>query len=481
MTREEAAALLLSRRKARTELLQFTEFTHHSWKSAEHHRRICEKLEAVERGEIKRLMIFAPPRHSKSELASVRFPAWFLGRHPDKQIIACSYNDELATDFGRKVRNLVADDKYRSLFPSCELSADSSAAGRWHTSKGGVYISTGIGGPITGRGFDIGIIDDPIKNREEADSQRVRESVWNWYTSTFVTRQMPGAACVMMLTRWHEDDLASRALQSEQWEVIELQAIRDEGTDNESALWPDWYPLEKLKHLRKVIGPRDWVALYQQKPRADQGDYIKRESLQRYTEAPQVNVYMASDFAVTEPREGSDPDSTEHGVFGLSQDGTLYVLDWWSGQTTPDVWIDAAIDLIAKWKPRAWFREGGVIRRAVEPFILRRARERNVFFRNDAELWITPIHDKSVRGRSFQGRASMGMVKLPMSPWADQIIDQCVGFPGAAHDDKFDVMSLMCGAIDKAHPAIVSEKPKPQPRDHWRRANESKPKLSRVV
>lgn len=465
----DAAREILRRREARKSLLSFAAYTHPQWCTGEHHRKICAALEAVERGECKRLMIFAPPRHTKSELASKRFPAWYLGRNPDRQVIACSYNDELATDFGRSVRNLVGDQIYRNVFPGCSLSSDSAAAGRWHTNHGGVYISTGVGGPITGYGAHLGIIDDPFKNREEADSERIRDSRWHWYTSTFYTRLMPGGAIVMMLTRWHEDDLAARALESEKWDVLELQAISNEGTPDEQALWPEWYPLDKLRHTRSVIGPRDWSALYQQRPRAEQGQYIRREWFsERYEKAPEVNVYMASDFAVTEPREGADPDHTEHAIVGMGPDDTIYPLDWWHGQTTPDVWIDAALDLIARWKPLAWFREGGVIRRAVEPFLLMRAKERRVYFDNSDDLWLPPIHDKAVRGRAFQARAAMGKVKFPKSStWADRVIDQCVGFPGAKHDDAFDALSIFSQAIDQAHPAIVREVKK-QERDHWR-------------
>lgn len=275
--RVEAAEELLKRRAARKSLLDFASYTHPSWQTGQHHRKICEALERVERGEVKRQMIFAPPRHGKSEIASKRFPAWYMGRHPDHQIIACSYNDELATDFGRSVRNLVADQLYRNVFPGVALSADSTAAGRWQSNHGGVYVATGIGGPITGRGATLAIIGDPLKNREEADSARVRDSIWKWYTSTFYSRLMPGGAIVMMLTRWHESDLAARALESEKWEVLELQAITNEDTPQESALWPDWYDLEKLKHIRSVLPARDWTALYQQQPRREQGTYIQRD------------------------------------------------------------------------------------------------------------------------------------------------------------------------------------------------------------
>lgn len=276
-TPARAAREVKRRRAARNSLLSFVEYTHPCWQSGEHHKRICEALERVERGECKRLMIFAPPRHSKSELASKRFPAWYLGRNPSRQIIACSYNDELATDFGRSVRNLVAEDEYRDIFPGVTLATDSAAAGRWHTSAGGVYISAGVGSGITGRGASLLIIDDPIKNREEADSETVREKVWRWYTSTAFTRLMPDGVVTLMTTRWHEDDLAGRALQSESWEVVELQAVADEDTPQERALWPEWYPLERLKEIRSVVGHRDWTALYQQRPCAEQGTYMRRE------------------------------------------------------------------------------------------------------------------------------------------------------------------------------------------------------------
>lgn len=474
----EAAAEVLRRDDAIARLLPFAAYTHPRWETGAHHRRICDALEAVERGECKRLAIFAPPRHTKSELASRRFPAWYFGRHPDRQVIACSYNDDLATDIGRDVRNLVADQYYRNIFPGVTLAADSAAAGRWHTSQGGVYVSTGVGGTITGRGAHLGIIDDPIKNREEADSERVRENIWKWYTSTFYTRLMPDAAIVLMLTRWHEDDLASRALASEQWTVLELPAIANEGTDNEQALWPEWYPLERLREIRKVLPPRDWSALYQQRPRAEQGSYCQRSWFaDRYDELPGVNLYGYSDLAVTEPEEGRDPDFAEHGLFGISADDTLYECGWWHGQTTPDVWIEALIDIMATRKPICWFLEGGVIRRAVEPFLKKRMLERRVYCRIE---WVNPIKDKATRGRAFQARAAMGKVRFSRTQRAERVIDNCVAFPGAKHDDAFDVMSGICLVIDQAHPALAKTAPA-KPKRHDYDSDRPRPTTWKVV
>jgi hypothetical protein len=224
------------------------------FETARHHQQIAESLEAVERGEIKRLMVFAPPRHTKSELCSRRFPAWYLGKNPDKQIIASTYNQDLASDFGRDVRGIIASDEYKNVFNDVSLKEDSKAANRFHTNSGGIYVSVGVGGPITGRGAHIALIDDPIKNREDADSEIYRERVWKWYTSTLYTRLMPGGAIIVILTRWHEDDLAGRLLERQEtgdkWDVISLKA-----RDNGKALWPAWYNTEALSQIEANVVP----------------------------------------------------------------------------------------------------------------------------------------------------------------------------------------------------------------------------------
>ena len=444
----------MRRDDARSGLLSFVEYTYPKWTTAAHHRLICAKLEAVERGEIKRLLIEAPPRHSKSQLSSRHFPAWCMGRNPERHIITASYNDLLATDIGRDVRNLVASQDYRNVFRGVELAEDSAAAGRWHTNVGGSYLATGVGGTLTGYGAHIFVIDDPLKNREEADSERTRDSIWHWYTSTAYTRLMPGGAIVLIMTRWHEEDLAAWVQLSEHWDVLHLPAIGADG----KALWPEWYPLERLRETQAVLPPRDWQALYQQEPRADVGTYIKREWFaERYDKRPgQHNVYIVSDFAITEAREGKDPDYTEHGVFGLADDDKLYVLDWWSGQTTTDVWVDELLRLIKRHKPICWFGEGGIVGKAMQPIIDRMMLEQRIYCRTER---LSPVHDKASRGRAFQGRAHAGRVVFPRTEWAERVINQCVAFPGGAHDDAFDVMAWMGLAIDQAHPAIAKPAP----------------------
>jgi hypothetical protein len=194
----ETLAKELEARRAKRSLLAFTEFTNPLYSRASHHELIAGKLEAVERGEIDRLMIFMPPRHGKSELASKRFPAWCLGRDPHRQIIAASYNSDLANDFGRNVRNIVAEPEFGQVFPGVSLAPDSQAANRMNTNRGGSYVAAGVGTAVTGRGAHIALIDDPFKDREEADSERRRDVVWDWYRSTLFTRLMPGGAIVLI-------------------------------------------------------------------------------------------------------------------------------------------------------------------------------------------------------------------------------------------------------------------------------------------
>lgn len=486
ITAQDAARELLSRRRARKDLLDFRDYTHPNFDRGEHHRIICDALERVERGETRFLFLEAPPRHSKSELTSVALPAWWLGRNPNHQIIAVSYNDTTANEFGYAVRNLVGSPEYQNVFPGVELAPDAKARGRWRTNRGGIYVSAGVGGGITGKGAHLAIIDDPIKNREEADSPTYRERVWKSFHSDLRTRLMPGGAIVVMMTRWHEDDLIGRLLERmpDRWERVSLPAIANEGTPNESALWPAWYPLEELQELRRDYAEsgqaRVWHSMYQQDPQPDSGEYIEREWFKhRWSgEVPrdQLRVHIATDLAVTTPKEGQDPDYTVIGVFGVDPDDNLWALDLWRDRTSPDVWIDALLDLAAKWKPLGFWGEGGVIRRATEPSLKRRMLERRVFLPIRDESWKASIHNKSIRGQSFRARAALGKVWLPAdAPWVDAAMKEFVGFPGSSHDDIFDVFSLMCLAIDRAKgPARKKPEQPVGDRNRWKTVGQSR-------
>lgn len=434
---QQAAKELLERRKARNSLLAFTEYTLPNYAAADHHKQICEKLEAVERGEIDRLMIFMPPRHGKSELASRRFPAWYLGRNTDKSVIAASYNSDLANDFGRNVRNIVASPDYGHVF-DMSLAPDSRAADRWNTDGGGAYVAAGVGTAVTGRGAHVLLIDDPLKDREEADSETIRNKVWNWYTSTAYTRLMPGGAVVLIQTRWHEDDLAGRLLEEmesggDQWEVLELKAL-----DDGKALWPDWYNVDALSRIRSAIGPRDWSALYQQNPTPDEGTFFLRDWLRYYDDPPQgLRVYGASDYAVTE--DGGD--WTVHLVAGVSEASDIYLLDLWRARTTPDVWVDAFIGLLQQWKPIEWAEENGQIIKSVGSLIDRRQQEEGAWCYRKA---FASTADKPTRAQSIRGRMAAGKVYLPRNaPWLADFISEMMAFPAGKHDDMVDTFALI--------------------------------------
>jgi predicted phage terminase large subunit-like protein len=312
-----------------------------------------------------------------------------------------------------------------------------------------------VGTAVTGRGADIALIDDPFKDREEADSERRRELVWDWYRSTLYTRLMPGGAIVLIQTRWHEDDLAGRLLEQErgQWDVLELPALHPE----RGALWPEWYDEAALLRIKDTIGPREWSALYQQQPQPDEGTFFQRDWFSHYDKLPDCRFYGSSDYAVTD----GGGDYTVHTVWGIDAKGDIYRAAQWRGQTASDEWIEQKLDLIAKWKPLCWFGEGGVIQKAVEPMLRRRMRERNVHCRLE---WFSSVHDKPTRARSFQAMAATGRVHFERG--AD--LSEFLVFPAGKHDDEVDTASLIGRAIDQAHPAIVAAQRQRQQRDgYW--------------
>lgn len=294
----------------RYSLIDFSIITNRLYKPNWHHEEIANGLELIEQGRIKRLMIQMPPRHGKSQLATINFPAWYLGKNPDREIITASYSADLAQDFGAKTRDLVNSDSYHDIFETL-LKADEQAKGKWRTTEGGTYVSTGVGGPITGRGANVLIIDDPFKNREEADSEVIREKIWNWYISTAYTRLDPGGAIIIIATRWHLDDLIGRILKQEQeggeeWFLISFPAIAEEDEDYRKvgqALWPNRYPLETLATIKTTIGPYEWQALYQQSPVLTEGQEFKKEWIltrdEREVRAMDTRKYLTVDPALS--------------------------------------------------------------------------------------------------------------------------------------------------------------------------------------
>jgi predicted phage terminase large subunit-like protein len=479
ITRREAAQELLDRLDAEEHLLPFVRAVRPGYEVGEHHKAICDVLEQVERGEVDRVIIEAPPRHGKSEIVSVHYPAWLVGRNPSWHIMAVSYADDLAVSFGRRVRNIVASSDYTRIFEHTTLAPDSKAANSWHTMSGGAYTAAGIGGALTGKGARVLIIDDPFKNREEADSERRRDYVWNIFTSDLQSRLMPGGAIIVMHTRWHEDDLVGRIEErakregGDRYKKVTLKAIENEGTDYEKALWPEWYPLEALRRIRSNTPRRSWVSLYQQDPHPEGGDYFQQSWFRRFNMGAQperLNFYISSDYAVSEKTKTNEPDFTEHAVWGIDAHDNMWLVDWWFGQTASDVWIDKALDFQDKHKAYAVFGEAGVIEKAVAPIFKARINERKIYpYLN----FIPSTQDKPARARAFQARASLGKVFIPNCDFGDRLIAQLVKFPNGKHDDAVDACSIMANALDATHPAITPvTDTTPKKRNYWQEAEQ---------
>lgn len=459
-----AAERLLRLKRSKNSLLGFTQFTmpdHENpddhlksrYTPAKHHEVIAAALEECEAGRMPRLIITMPPRHGKSELASRRFPAWFMGRDPYRQMIFATYNQEFAQDFGRSVRETMRMPVYQQVFPGCKLRTGSAAADRIQTDEGGLAVFVGTGGSLTGRGADLLIIDDPIKDREEADSKTFRDKLWSWFTEVAMTRLMPGGRVVIIMTRWHEDDLIGRLTdksnpcfnpdEAVNWKVLALPAIADEddpmGRKPGEALWPERFPLESLDQIRR-LNARGFSALYQGRPTPDDGDYFKRDWVKTYipSELPKnLRYYAASDHAVS---IAQDADKTCLMIVGVDEDDNIWVLPdvWWRRAQT-DVVCDGMLDLMRRHKPMLWWAEKGHISKAIGPFLRKRMHEESIYCAIDE---VNPAKDKQTRAQAIRGRMAMGKVFFPrFAHWWQDALNEMLKFPSARHDDFVDALA----------------------------------------
>jgi hypothetical protein len=403
-------------------------------------------------------MLLCPPQHGKSQITSRRFPAYVLGHEPTEDWISASATAELAEGFGRDVRNCISSREYQNVFPDVQLAEDSQAKGRWNTKQGGAYNAIGIGGQLYGKGGGA-VIDDPFGSWADAQSEVGREKVWEWYQGTLYNRIRPGRPIIVIQHRMHEGDLAGRLIErqkagGDKWEIVNLPALIDDPP------WPERYDSAALERIRANTDPLQWSALYQQNPMPDEGVFFKREWFELFDpkKLPRCHKYMSGDFAVT---EGAG-DCTEIATHGYLN-GCLYLgFDGWVGQTSADQWIEQLIDQVSLHRPFAFFGESGPIRRAIEPFLLRRMRERVTMC---PLVWLPRPHDKPTMARSLQGMAAMGKVKIADTAYGNRLLAQLIQFPMAQTDDGVDMAALMALAIDQAHPAIlVAPGPKESPR-----------------
>lgn len=495
----ELAARVLSQRS----LIAFTQRINARYDAGWVHKDIARRLERfsddVAKGLSPRLMLLMPPRHGKSELASRMFPAWHLGKHPDHEIIACSYNVSLAMAFSRKVKETISDPSYQNVFTT-RLNPNHQSSEEWGIEQNiGGYVAAGVGGGITGKGCHVLLIDDPIKNAEEADSADVREKLWDWYGSTAYTRLAPGGGVLVIQTWWHDDDLAGRlqlAMQkddeADQFEVVKYPAIaeHDEWVDTTTdeivridvqgasspdddelvatvranaagynlatmrflrnkgqALHPERYDVVKLNRIKKTIPARFWSALYQQNPVPDDGAYFLKEQFKRAAvpKIQRANVYIAWDFAISEKKQN---DYTV-GTVGLQDDDDLLHIAEVVRFKSADAFfiVESILNLSSRWySPNLILGfEDGQIFRAIEQLLRKRMRERKFY---PSIVVLKPITDKMARARPLQGRMQQGMISFnDKGDWYDVVRQEMLRFPAGVHDDCVDSaawMTQMC-------------------------------------
>lgn len=510
---------LAQRELCKRSLVHFTKRFNPRYKAGWVHQDISRRLEKfsreVEEGKSPRLMILMPPRHGKSELASRSFPPWHLGHYPHHEFIACSYNIDLARGFSRKVKQIIEDPSYTSLFPGTTLDPDNASNENWgvHHQPGG-YVAAGVGGGITGKGAHVLLIDDPIKNAEEADSSDNREKIWEWYLSTAYSRLAPGGGVLIIQTWWHDDDLAGK-LQTlmkkgdddgdefiDQFDVVKYPALAeaDEWLDNETneivrvprvktpedsenrlavrvegeklleamgydinkhtflrvqgdALHPERYDVLKLKRIRAQNNAgRWWSALYQQNPVPDDGGYFKKEQfrVQPPPKRDNCNIFIAWDFAISEKKVN---DYTV-GVVGLQDDNDMVSIAEVVRFRSADSFfiVEQILNMVMRWHQASLVVgfEDGQIFRAIQSLLLKRMRERKMIFAIEV---LKPITDKLARARALQGRMQQGMVTFAPGPWFETLKVEMLRFPAGAHDDQVDAAAWMATmAVNKAPP-----------------------------
>lgn len=433
------------------------------YQAKKHHKRIIRLFENAESGKCPATGLSIPPQHGKSTITTLFGPAWALGRDPYKHIIVGGYGSDFITKFGSRVRTVFESKQFRQIFPDFELKKGSKAKDYMETTHGGSILFVGRGEGTTGNPCDLFIIDDPIKDKKEADSPTMREDLWDWYTSVAETRCHILSSVFVVHTRWHEDDLLGRLCDPEHpehdvelaadWHYENIEAIVEDemmamilGVEVGSALWPERFPLDLLEKRRKRA-PKVFSALYQGRPTPDDGDFFNREMMQFYTVdqlPPRLRIYAASDHAVTEKQEN---DESVCLVAGVDDYGSIYLLDCWHGRKKTDYVVERMIDLMDKHKPIFWWAASDHISKSIGPFLKKRMKERGVYTMISES---SEIGDKQQKAQAIQGRMSMGKVFFPKhAPWVSHLIRQVLRFPQATHDDFVDALSHIGRGINK--------------------------------
>tara|TARA_R100001463_G_scaffold123151_1_gene179833 strand:+ start:525 stop:2036 length:1512 start_codon:yes stop_codon:yes gene_type:complete len=413
--------------------------------SGRHHKTMADAFERVASGELKRLIINMPPRHTKSEFASYLFPAWFLGKYPEKKIIQTAHTAELAVGFGRKVRNLINQEDFQNVFSGISLSADSKAAGRWNTNKNGDYFAIGVGGAVTGKGADVLIIDDPHSEQEAAlgaYNKDVYDKVYEWYTSGPRQRLQPGGAIIIVMTRWSVRDLTGQIIKSatqregaDDWEIIELPAIMPSG----EPLWPEFWPLDQLNSLKAELPVSKWSAQYQQDPTSEEGALIKREWWQEWDKndpPPCESIIQSWDTAFLKTQRADYSACTTWGVFYFpNEDGVnqpnLILLDAYKEKLEFPELKRAAYDKYWEYEPDQMIVEA---KAAGSPLIF----ELRAMGIPVTEFTPSRGQDKIARVNAVTDLFASGVIWCPPTRWAEEVVEECAAFPSGEHDDLVD-------------------------------------------
>jgi predicted phage terminase large subunit-like protein len=412
--------------------------------SGKHHAIMADAFERVARGDLKRLIINMPPRHTKSEFASYLLPSWFLGKYPEKKIIQTAHTAELATGFGRKVRNLVSSENYQKVFDT-KLSSDSKAAGRWNTNMGGDYFAIGVGGAVTGKGADLLIIDDPHSEQEaKQGNPAVFDNVYEWFTSGPRQRLQPGGAIIIVMTRWSKRDLTGQILKNagkdgvDQWEIIDFPAIMPSGTP----LWPAFWSKTALEALKAELPVAKWEAQYQQNPTSEEGAIIKREQWAIWDKdtPPQCDYIIQSWDTAFEKNNRADYSAcTTWGVFQHPNKSgdmrpNIILLDAFKQRMEFPELKKMALDLYQEWEPDTLIVE----KRAAGAPLIYEMRKMGIPL---SEFTPGKGNDKISRVNAISDLFASGVVWCPETRWAEEVMEEMASFPNGDHDDLVDSSS----------------------------------------
>ena len=429
---------------AQGSLISFAREVYPGFKEGPHHRKLARIFDDVLSGKKKRVIINIAPRMGKSEFSSYLFPAWFLGKYPDKKIIMGTHTAGLSEDFGRRIRNLIDSDDYKRIFPGTQVASDQKAAGKWSTSHGGQYYAVGVGGALAGRGADLFVIDDPHSEQDVKTNSRLAfDNAWSWFQTGPLQRLMPGGAIIVIMTRWSLIDLTGRLIdfqsknpEADPWEVVELPAILPSG----KSLWPEQWPVDQLMAKKAAMDPRFWNAQYMQDPTSEEAALIRREMWRIWESetAPRCEFVIQSWDTAHETKTTSDYSAcTTWGVWYNEEDNDtphVILLDAFKDRLTfPDL-KEAALKHYKEWEPDAFIVE----KKAAGGPLIQELRRMGIPVQ---EFTPSRGNDKIARVNAISDLFASGKVWAPDTRWAREVIEEVAAFPVGEHDDFVDTTS----------------------------------------